>query len=1313
MEKIHRRRVFLAAAVILFLIATLAFLLIFQSQRAEIVEAGTLKDKSNETDFEIEKIKIDNVVLSAAGGAIKIRPGQSLTFHYSIYPAYAAETVEKIEFKIVEGMRDATIGEDGVLTVKPTATVYDSIGVQVSIDGKLSNVYNLLIDKIPVQRVKLSANKPAVCEGESIMISGDITPANASFNDVKFEITDGLEYATVDERTGKLKVSDCIRLGSASVTIRGTADGVISNELVLQIYTPTKSLQLTAEDQNPISQVKLITSVSEYASVNDPTITILSGKEFVRDLNGDTLTFKQGISAYKPTVVVRAEQDGLVSEVIIKIRIPLKNLSLSCTEKTIWQGAFLQLDSPYTTPLNATDDIVFKIVKGEEYASITPSGLISVRDAIPVADAKISVRAYCGELESNVLQFDIFVPAERVDLFVNGNSGKEQYLMQGASYPVSVLIGGVSTLQEYRYKVASGGEFAVISGDVLTIKNNITAMHPRIMIYALCGTVRSNTIKINVVIPTVGLEINYPEDVINAGQSLNLMSYKISPSNATNRTILFDIVSGAEYAEIDGGGTITVRKHIPAGNVHISVIARVIGEHGCETIESSIKDFAIYVPTEKIDLSADRYTVKISSRAGGDVILNTTVDAAATENRPTFLIDGKFADYVSVKGNVLTVAKNLTQQMEIPVWAEQDGVKSNLIYISVYPLVEQIQLDSGTETTEVEQFCTYDFRATALPAYAANRSLTYAIDVSESVAVVTEEGMLTVNGNAAVGTKITLTIRTQDCERKLTLTVVAIDIQTVELVNFTGTALSAGETLSIEARINGRYDTSTHFEVLLDGIDTACVTKTGNTLSVKSRSELELLAKNKFSFSIRLRAENSVTSIPYFFTVGVPVEKLTFAGQTPVQRGEENKVGILFNDYNYAYDKGLSLSEFRNIGQESIYYDSMSATFTVKVPATHRAGTVITFKAASKSNPAVSTIVSLTVDALKTSDFSIVYAGEDSQGYEIDINNPQLWAGRKFNFSLLWKDGDPSFLGLSYSYTVTNGSITEIRNAIFSVTPKASGLGMITFDFYVRDGDGITYSLRQPKPIEIFRPAESGGFVYTPMYVDNISIYNADVRNLSKRMDVASGYTKPSAYYFTSQNYNMTLTYDGMITDINDSENYSFLVSGAYYYNGRKVTPGAYRIFSFLPSSSLSATVHRGVSRISTSYVLTPSYVARDTLHLLLIAYQLNKSINLNLAVNLREVNCGYQAFYLDFGYYRSYNVWSKTDYEYGGTGAGIFGIHHPTTTWGSYNPTCKKLNATDLSKLVYYRYVVLSFGASGSGANDWEIRTTTFYFAF
>lgn len=200
---------------------------------------------------------------------------------------------------------------------------------------------------VPVLSVSLSKNNNEDLKENTTydlldLLSYDILPANSEIRKATFELVSNA-YATISN--GKLVVKDNLPAGDVIISVKVKADGKVSNIVSFNVYKPTRTLSLVSDKEEYISaindaeRVVLSTKTSLTASKNQPKIIIESGAENIvgNYKNGQEIGYnfqiKTGLvySSFENRIVLVAEQDGVVSRLIINIYIPNEIINVSNT----------------------------------------------------------------------------------------------------------------------------------------------------------------------------------------------------------------------------------------------------------------------------------------------------------------------------------------------------------------------------------------------------------------------------------------------------------------------------------------------------------------------------------------------------------------------------------------------------------------------------------------------------------------------------------------------------------------------------------------------------------------------------------------------------------------------------------------------------------------------------------------------------------------------------------------------------------------------------------------------------------------------
>ncbi len=226
---------------------------------------------------------------------------------------------------------------------------------------------------VPATSLHLTALQENVQEGTTYKLSNllqaQLLPHNCTNKEVTYSLLDNAYASLVDEQ---LVVKDALPAGKLMLEIQATTkDGVVSNTVAFEIYKPTKTLVLTADNTNPISSIQsgecvnLFTATSPTASQNNAIISIVKGAENIEGTfqNGDQIEksflVKKNLSQclIDREIVLKAVQDGIIAQVALEVYIPNEELTLSA--QPLSRGKF---ETFSVTHSKNADDVSWKVV---------------------------------------------------------------------------------------------------------------------------------------------------------------------------------------------------------------------------------------------------------------------------------------------------------------------------------------------------------------------------------------------------------------------------------------------------------------------------------------------------------------------------------------------------------------------------------------------------------------------------------------------------------------------------------------------------------------------------------------------------------------------------------------------------------------------------------------------------------------------------------------------------------------------------------------------------------------------------------------
>ena len=732
--------------------------------------------------------------------------------------------------------------------------------------------------------------------------------------------------------------------------------------------------------------------------------------------------------------------------------------------------------------------------------------LIAV-NCLNVTQKELTVQAQLLS-EENEIPFDREeIKIDEVNLSANRYSAKagEQVIFSFQVLPSYAI----ETIKNVNYEIVGGKNYAKIHNDVLQINDNAKA-YEEVIVQACINDIWSNKVKI-LIQKTQVQEFEIGADILTVREGGTAQVYveKMLPNTASFQDVKFEIVEGQEYANINElTGEVKVKDTINSANA--KVVVRALTCENYVKVSNEV-ELSIYVPVKNMTLTANSYKAKISSTQSQDISLNVQPNGVVTNFNPTYVIDSRFTQYCSIENNVLHINKGINKAVSIPIWAEQDGVESNTIYIEVYIITEAIELVNSEGIAVVSQFKSYDFSAKVYPSYASSKNLQYSLvdDMWNPIkfASINSLGLLTIKDEAPVNSKFRLVIQNEDISREIELTVDEYNTQTILMTTDSPTDyLWPHDVVNFSAVLDGQYTTQNHFVVEGVSGDLDAIEIKTNSIVVKNLYELEKLQKNILNISVRLKSTNNVYSNTKQFTIKIPVTSMQ--NQTIyVDRGSRVNVDMYFNYKNFASNKNIKTVQPFIFNNNLIDFVTYEGRVKVILPTQLNYNQSIQFEVTSEDGEKKCTIT-LIVKELNIANFTTVISEMDSSEQAINSLNPQLWVGRSVNVDLKYNGLDISEYGLSIkTYTVNNAKLAsykaEIGQKEFTFSKEfTSTSGSSSFTFK-RDDSNSMLTIRNAGITKVNAPAfaPSDETTYTEVVTHSRPVYRNYIKLTANNVD--------------------------------------------------------------------------------------------------------------------------------------------------------------------------------------------------------------------
>lgn len=220
---------------------------------------------------------------------------------------------------------------------------------------------------------------------------------------------------------------------------------------------------------HPGDTIQLTSKVSD-AEVGLPMYEIVEGSEYATVSASGVLTISEN-APNNTTIKIKAKIGKTASnEISVKVEVVEATAVAISTTGSVSDLERNQdvLINSVVTPNNATNQAVtYAITEGEEYATLSATGLLKVKAGAPIG-ATIKVKATLGTLQSNELTFTVVETAEsEFDVSLNnGNvtidstSNQASYTLNPTAYDADGIVIQNAT---FAYQVMEGAEYVSVS----------------------------------------------------------------------------------------------------------------------------------------------------------------------------------------------------------------------------------------------------------------------------------------------------------------------------------------------------------------------------------------------------------------------------------------------------------------------------------------------------------------------------------------------------------------------------------------------------------------------------------------------------------------------------------------------------------------------------------------------------------------------------------------------------------------------------------------------------------------------------------
>ena len=788
--------------------------------------------------------------------------------HFTTTVEANMESKSEVYYEIVSGSDLASISSKGVLTVSENAKNGGTVVVMSTLEEFKSNKVAVEIG-INVESVTARASKTTLNSGNAVSLNADVLPANATYPEVKWEVVEGSDLCVL---TGNVLIVDDNVGTDETIKVKAVADGVYSNvlEFTINPFVLDVNLVLTSDKVKAYAGdvVNLTTTVKANSDSYDAiTYEITEGSELASVSADGKLTINSTSNEGGKVVVVSKSGAFTSNEIEIALGIKAESIQASANSYELLPGAAVTLTS-VVAPENAENkNVTWSIVEGSTYGTVVGNVLL-VNDEIEEV-SKITVKASIDSIESNVLVFTITPPVVDVDLSLTAD--------KNFAYPTEVITlttkdnakDDISSL--ITYEIISGSDLATVSTDgKVTIKETATT-GGKVVVVSKYNDFVSNEIEIEIGIHVSNVTISSNKTELGSGSAVTLYSV-ISPENASNKALTWEILEGNEICEINGNVLLLADEIDEAATIKVQ--ATVDG------IKSNVLSFTVNPDIHEINLVLT--SDKNLAFPGEVVSFNTQVksDQPVTETVTYEIKEGRSLATISADGK-LTINETSTTGGKVVVISKIGEFVSNEIEVNIGINVSSVTISASK--TEVGEGNAIQLSSTILPSNATNQNVSWSILQGQDLCVllgnvifindeITEDGIITVRASVdGVNSNIIeLTVKAPIVVLELTLSSNATSAYPTETIQFS-------TEVSPESEEQAEY-------YIVSGSDLATIDSNTGLLTIKEtatnggtvivRSRINGFESNRVSISVLIKVES--------ITISSQVNSLLAGNSTPI-----------------------------------------------------------------------------------------------------------------------------------------------------------------------------------------------------------------------------------------------------------------------------------------------------------------------------------------------------------------------------------------------------------------------------------------------
>ena len=615
-------------------------------------------------DGNTEGILVTGITVIGAGGSTTItQDNGTLALTATVSPSNATD--KSVTWSLTDGTGQATINTTGLVTavangtVTARATANDGSGIVGSLDITISG------QVIPVTGITLTGAGGATTitqDNGSLALTATVAPSNATNKSVTWSIANGTGQATISTAGVVTAISN------GTVTARATANdgsGIVGS-LVITItgqVIPVTGITVTGAGGSSVissdnGQLQLTATVTPTNATNQTVTWSITNGTGQATINTTGLV----TAVANGTVTARAtanDGSGIVGSLVITISgqvIPVTGITLTGAGglTTITQDNGTLALTATVSPSNATNkSVTWSLANGTGQATISSTGVVTA-----VSNGTVTARATANDGSGIYGQLVITIsgqtiPVTKID--VAAAKGEPVISTCNGTLQLSVIISPENaTDKTVTWSVINEtGQATVNSSGLVTAIADGTVI-ARATANDGSGVFGDITISIiNQIVLVTGITVTGEGGITTIttdNGTLRLLA-SIVPSDASNKSVTWSMVSGNGHAELSEEGILTARTN---GKVVVRAMAND-GSNIYGQTEITLTNQIVSVSSIKVKVKTKSST---TTTVNGELALTAEIlPEDATEKSVSWsVIDGTGTAVISDDGILKGVA---------------------------------------------------------------------------------------------------------------------------------------------------------------------------------------------------------------------------------------------------------------------------------------------------------------------------------------------------------------------------------------------------------------------------------------------------------------------------------------------------------------------------------------------------------------------------------------------------------------------------------------------------------------------------------